>query len=249
MGNVGQVESSAASAVYESAQTEQAAQEQKKTRVSGRTIGEPQLSENAAKYYEELKRKYGGMDFILVSSEMKELAKQQAGQYANPNRMVVLIDEEKIERMAEDEEYRKQYEGIISSSAVQMEMMKSRLNSASNVKTYGIQVNDGGNASFFAVIDKSLAAQRERIADKKEKAAADKKASAKKDAKKAAEEKRMEKAGERRKADRAKEEVVVTAPTMEDLLRKIEDENYAGLSDSVWSDQERMVGQSIDFRG
>ena len=93
------------------------------------------------------------------------------------------------------------------------------------------------------------AAQRERIADKKEKAAADKKASAKKDAKKAAEEKRMEKAGERRKADRAKEEVVVTAPTMEDLLRKIEDENYAGLSDSVWSDQERMVGQSIDFRG
>lgn len=35
--------------------------------VTGRTIGNPKLSEKAAKYYEELKRKYSNMDFILVS--------------------------------------------------------------------------------------------------------------------------------------------------------------------------------------
>ena len=32
-----------------------------KTKVSGKTIGEPQLSEQAAKYYEELKKKYSNM--------------------------------------------------------------------------------------------------------------------------------------------------------------------------------------------
>ena len=75
--------------------------------------------------------------------------------------MVVLIDEEKIEKMAEDEEFRKQYESIISSAATKLpSLQKSLASSSAKVKTYGIQVNDGGNASFFAVIDKSLAAQR-----------------------------------------------------------------------------------------
>ncbi len=229
----------------QNATTVQEAPNGKPSKVSGRTVGEPQLSEEAAKYYEELKRKYGNMEFVLVSSDMKELAKAQAGSYANPNRMVVLIDEEKIEKMAADENYRKQYEGIISSSASKLQVMKSQITSP-NVKGYGILFNDGGNASFFAVIDKSLAAQRERIADKREKAAADKKADAKKDAKKAAEERRDQKLKEKK---RAEEEVTVTAPTLEDLLQKIDDINYAGMSDQIWSEQERMLGQSIDFRG
>lgn len=74
--------------------------------VTGRTIGNPKLSEKAAKYYEELKRKYSNMDFILVSEDQKEKARAQAGSYANASKMVVLIDEDKIERMAEDENYR-----------------------------------------------------------------------------------------------------------------------------------------------
>ena len=85
--------------------------------VTGRTIGNPKLSEKAAKYYEELKRKYSNMDFILVSKEQKANAQANAASYANGNKMVVLIDEEKIERMATDENYRKQYEGIIKNAA------------------------------------------------------------------------------------------------------------------------------------
>ena len=76
--------------------------------MTGKTIGQPKLSENAKKYYEELKSKYQNMDFILVSNDMKEMAKVNAGSFANPQKMVVLIDEEKIERMATDEQYRKQ---------------------------------------------------------------------------------------------------------------------------------------------
>ena len=40
------------------------------------------------------------IDFILVSKDQKANAQANAASYANGNKMVVLIDEEKIERMA-----------------------------------------------------------------------------------------------------------------------------------------------------
>lgn len=83
----------------------------------GKTIGNAKLSEEGAKYYQELKKKYSNMDFILVSKDQKANAQANAASYANGNKMVVLIDEEKIERMATDENYRKQYEGIIKNAA------------------------------------------------------------------------------------------------------------------------------------
>ena len=126
----------------------------KKNKVSGATIGDPKLSEKAAKYYEKLKKKYSNMDFILVSEDKKAEAQANAGKYANANRMVVLIDTEKIERMAEDNKYRKQYEAIISGATNQLSQLKSSLGAnASSVKTYGMQVKEG-TASFFAVVDK-----------------------------------------------------------------------------------------------
>ena len=51
---------------------------QKKSKVNGKTIGEPQLSEKGAKYYEQLKAKYGNYDFILVSKDQKENAQANA---------------------------------------------------------------------------------------------------------------------------------------------------------------------------
>ena len=63
---------------YAAKETKQA-DEVKKYGVTGKTIGQPKLSENAKKYYEELKSKYQNMDFILVSNDMKEMAKAIAG--------------------------------------------------------------------------------------------------------------------------------------------------------------------------
>ena len=148
----------------------------KKSNVKGKTVGEPKLSDKAAKYYEDLKKKYSGMEFILVSRDQKAFAQSQAASYANPAKMVVLIDEDKIERMATDESYRKQYEGIIANAASGMSQLSKSLSGNSSVKGYGMKVNGNGTASFFAVIDKSLAAQRKRI---------EKKAQEKKEAKKA----------------------------------------------------------------
>lgn len=81
--------------------------------------------------------------------------------------MVVLIDEDKVERMAEDENYRKQYEAIIANAASGISQLKSSLQSSgANVKGFGMQVNDGGTATYFAVLEESSAAQRERIEKK-----------------------------------------------------------------------------------
>lgn len=212
-----------------------------KTRVSGKTIGNPELSEKAAKYYEELKSKYSNMDFILVSKDQKEQAQAQAGSYANASKMVVLIDEEKIERMAEDETYRKQYEGIIANAASGMsQLAKSISTTGAKVKGFGMQVKDNGFVSFFAVLEKSSAAQKARI----EKKAAEKKEAKKTEAKRAEKKKREEQLKE---TDEKADTVTITAGSIEELIRKIQDAQMADRSDSSQTEEEKQVGQKIDF--
>ena len=227
--------------------------EVKKTKVTnGRTIGEPKLSEKAQKYYDQLRKKFSNMDFILVSKDMKQQAQANASRFANPNRMVVLIDEEKIERMAEDENYRKQYEGIISGSSSQMSQLAKSIGKSANagsVKGFGMQVNSNGTASFFAVIDKSLAAQKKRIEKK-----AEQKAEAKKQEKKAAEKKKTEdklaqKAEDEKKAAMKEDEdtITITASSVDELLKKIDDMIYTQMSDNIQTKEELQHGQNFDF--
>ena len=180
--------------------------------------------------------------------------------------MVVLIDEEKLERMATDEAFRNKYEGIIANAKSGLSQLKQSIGSNEQVKGYGMLLNDGGNASFFAVIDKSLAAQKQRI----EKKAAEKKEAAKADArkqeKKKAEEKRKEAASE--KEDKASEEtgktyrdtlkdygieedddtIIITASSAEELERLVNDYFYNQRSNQVMTPQEKMVGQNMDLR-
>lgn len=224
----------------------------KKSNVSGKTIGKPQLSDKAAKYYEQLKKKYSNMDFILVSEDQKAFAQANAAKYANPTRMVVLIDEDKIEKMAEDENYRKQYEGIIANSASGIsQLAKSLAKKNVSVKGYGMQVNSNGPATFFAVIDKSLAAQRKRIAQKAE----DKKEAKKAEEKKAKKEEQQEKletsrnkgSGKSEKASGDEDLVTVTASSIEELMKKIDDIMFESMSDYALTEEEQKIGRSFDF--
>lgn len=217
----------------------------RKTGNFGRTIGQPKLSDKAAKYYEELKKKFSNMDFILVSADQKAAAQAQAGSYANPVRTVVLIDEDKLEKMAEDETFRAKYEGIIRGAAVQMSQLKKSVGANSSVKGFGMQVNDNGTASFFAVVDKSLAAQKDRIAKK----SAEKKENAKKDAKKAEKKKQAEALEESRDSGKTDGDyVTVTASSIDELMKKVDNVLYAAWSDQVQTNEERQWGQNIDFR-
>ncbi len=222
----------------------------KKSNVKGKTVGEPKLSDKAAKYYEDLKKKYSGMEFILVSRDQKAFAQSQAASYANPAKMVVLIDEDKIERMATDESYRKQYEGIIANAASGMSQLSKSLSGNSSVKGYGMKVNGNGTASFFAVIDKSLAAQRKRI----EKKAQEKKEAKKAEEKRAKKKEQHEKLEESWKKDSGKTEnlydedtVTVQASSIEELLKKINDVTFESMSDYARTEEEKKIGQSFDF--
>ena len=226
----------------------------KKTKVSGRTVGNPELTEKAAKYYEELKKKYGNLDFILVSKDQKEYAKANASKYSNPNKMVVLIDEEKIERMAEDEKFRSQYESIISQGASGLTQLKSKLaNMGLNVKSCGMNVYDNGATSFFATMDQSFKAQNKTAQERLAKKKATKKVEEKKAAKKAEEKKQQEKLEEGRTERReireefyesdGEDEITFTANSIEDLISQIENADNLFRRD-IRSGYERQVGQS-----
>ena len=229
---------------YSTTKTQDKSQASKTT--SQKTVGDAQLSEKAQAYYKELQEKYSDLDFVLVDDASVEGAEEEAAKYASGNKIMVLVDEATIEKMAEDEEYRAQYEGIIENGVKELDNMQDQLGSlVGNVKTYGIRVNSDGSTSYFAVVDKSLAAQKERIQKNAEKKAETKEAAEKKAEKKAEAEKLEEK---RTEAAEKKEELTsVSGSTYDELIKKIQDAVYAGMSDNVQTEQEKMVGQNFDF--
>ncbi len=231
----------------------------------GRTIGEPKLSDEGKKYYDELKKKFGGYDFILVSKDQIENAKSQAARFANPNKPVVLIDEEKIEKMAADKDYREKYESVIAGASSQLSKMKDQLMaSGADFKGFGIQVNDGGTASFFAVVKKSQDAQAERIEKNREAKRAAHKAEVKEAAAKRAEKLKTEKLKEKRleakkKSEELKEElkdpdeirgmtqdeIATYKPRIDEGLRKIWDKETETVSAGSVEELIQKVGDYV----
>lgn len=226
----------------------------------GMTIGDVQLSDKAKDYYNSLKSKYHNMEFIAVSKDMKAQVQQNAASYGNANKMVVLIDEEKLERMATDESYRKKYEGIIAMAQTKMSEAKMGLaSSGASVKNFGMSVDSNGKESFFATVNKSSDLQKKRT----EKKAAEKKAQKlqeKKKAEKKAQEERIQKARDKKaeKEDTDKDDsrikddeeyVTFEADSMDELLSKVQTYSYNNASGKVMAQAEQMVGTKIDFRG
>lgn len=226
----------------------------------GMTIGDVQLSDKAKDYYNSLKSKYHNMEFIAVSKDMKAQVQQNAASYGNANKMVVLIDEEKLERMATDESYRKKYEGIIAMAQTKVSEAKMGLaSSGASVKNFGMSVDSNGKESFFATVNKSSDLQKKRT----EKKAAEKKAQKlqeKKKAEKKAQEERIQKARDK-KAEKEgtdkddsrikddEEYVTFEADSMDELLSKVQTYSYNNASGKVMTQAEQMVGTKIDFRG
>lgn len=224
--------------------------ESKKTYTGGRTVGNPKLSEKAAKYYEDLKKKYGDMDFVLVSKDKMAEVKANAAAYGSPNKTVVLIDEEKIERMANDEEYRKKYEGLIENGRKDLKSMAEKLGGNSSIKGFGMHVGDNGTVSYFAAMEKGNADMNAKLAEKREAKKAAAKQAEKKAHKKAAEEKLKEKRAEKSNENFKPDEVeTVSANSVDELLQKISDMDFAKRADSVMTAEELQKGGSIDFKG
>ena len=225
----------------------------------GMTIGDVQLSDKAKDYLGKLQSKFHGMEFITVSKDMKAQVQQNAAAYGNANKMVVLIDEEKLERMATDESFRKKYEGIIASSQAKMMQAKMGLSSSgSNVKNFGMSVDSNGKESFFATVGKSQDLQKKRI-EKKAAEKKEQKIKEKKKAEKKAQEDRINKAKDS-KSEKAKvkddtdiyeeeEFEIIEANSLDDLLSKVQTYSYNNAASRVMTDTERAVGTRVDFKG
>ena len=225
----------------------------------GMTIGDVQLSDKAKDYLGKLQSKFHGMEFITVSKDMKAQVQQNAAAYGNANKMVVLIDEEKLERMATDESFRKKYEGIIASSQSKMMQAKMGLSSSgSNVKNFGMSVDSNGKESFFATVGKSQDLQKKRI-EKKAAEKKEQKIKEKKKAEKKAQEDRINKAKDS-KAEKAKDKddmdiyeeeefEIIEANSLDDLLSKVQTYSYNNAASRVMTDTERAVGTKVDFKG
>lgn len=229
----------------------------------GNTIGDVKLSDKAADYLDKLKSKFHNMAFITVSKDMKAQVQQNAASYGNANKMVVLIDEEKLERMATDESYCKKYEGIIAMSQSKIDAAKNSLKSAGAIiKNIGMSVDSNGKESFFATVEKSNDLQKKQI----EKKAAEKKAQKAKEKKKAekkVQEERIQKARDKKteKSDSTDEDdkvieekdnreyITFEADSVDSLLSKIQSYSYDLSASKVMTDAEKMLGTQVDYKG
>lgn len=211
------------------------AAEAAKTSNTKNTIGEPKLSETAASYYEELKTKHSDVEFVLVDKANIATAKEQAANIQSNKSMIVLITEDEVEQMATDKNVREKNEKLITDAKAQMpDLLEQLKKSGTDIKSFGMEFNDDGTASYFAVVDKSIAAQKERIENKVEEKRAEKKSDAKETA-------------EKLKATKKEDLVTVSAGSMNELLKKIQSVMYEAKADSIVTPQEKMVGQSFDL--
>lgn len=127
--------------------------------------------------------------------------------------------------------------------------MSSKISATgASVKGFGMQVNDDGTASYFAVLKKSSAAQKQRIEKNAEKKKEAKKAEAKK-AQKEAQKERLEKSKDKtgNVSDDDDDTVTITASSIDELLDKIQAQNQLFMSDNVQTEDEKKGGQKFDF--
>ena len=215
----------------------------------GNTIGDVQLSDKAKAYYDTLKSKFHNMEFIAVSKDMKGQVQQNAAAYGHAGKMVVLIDEEKIERMATDESYRKKYEGIIAGAQNKMaEAKKSLTSTGALIKNFGMSVDSDGKESFFATVEKSQALEKKRI----EKKAAEKKelkAKEKKKAEKKSQEERIQKRKDEKKAEenkKAEDKARENSPDQDEIPPEIEKRIHDKVAETYGKEYVTIEADSMD---
>lgn len=216
----------------------------------GRTIGSPHLSEKAQKYYDELREKNSDMDFILVDNDMSKSAMDSTASYDSDKDTVVVVDEDTIEKMANDQEYRKKYEGMLADAKNQLSDLKDNLtkntsDGTGTIKNLGIQINGDGTTSFFAVMEKT----NEKISAEKKEQQETEKSADKKTAK--SDSKKTDNKTETNEANKSSytETTTVKAGTAGSLLEAIKELRQRWMSDLIKTPEEKMVGQTIDFRG
>ncbi|MCM1189883.1 MAG: DUF6033 family protein [bacterium] len=196
--------------------------------------GKVNLSSSAKNLLKELQKAYGNMDFIIADYESEE----EAASYLSrgKNDYSVLLTPEELEKMAADEDYKKQNLKTLDDAVSKLGEMKNQLGeSGQDVKRLGVAIGDDGEVSFFAELEKTSEKQRERIdrqrENRREEAA---------DAKKKAEQEKLQEAG---LWHGGVKRTVVYASSVEELSEKIKETDWSRVKEEDYS----PVGNRFDF--
>ncbi|WP_029321431.1 DUF6033 family protein [Butyrivibrio sp. AE3004] len=204
-----------------------------------------ELSEGAKKLLDELKEKYGNMDFFVSNyssdEEAEDIMSRGTKDYS------VLIEPEILEQMAADEETKNKYMNIIDESTGKLDEIKEQLKeSGQEVESLGMKIDAEGAVSFFAKIKEQNEKYQKQVASDKEAAKAEEaKAEKRKEREEAMEKLREGQGANRYSKKEAPYEKVTTvyADSVDELLDKIKNVDWS----QIEATPVKGYGSKFDF--
>ena len=204
-----------------------------------------ELSEGAKKLLDELKEKYGNMDFFVANYSSDEEAEQIMGR--GTKEYSVLIEPEILEQMAADEDVKNKYMNIIDESTGKLDEIKEQLKeSGQEVESIGMKIDAEGAVKFFAKIKEQNEKYQKQVVDDKEAAKAEEAKEAKRKERDEAMEKLREGKGTNpygRKEPPYEKSTTVYADSVEELLEKIQNVDWS----QIEATPVKGFGHKIDF--
>lgn len=173
------------------------------------------LSENAKKLLKDLQKTYKNMDFIVADYETDE----EAASYLSrgKNQYSVLLSPEELEKMAADEKVKKDNLKVLDNAVSKLNEIRDQLgDKGKDISRLGIAIDNNGEISYFAELEKVSERQRERIEERRE----SRREEAKEAEKKARKEQDPWSAGHTPERDSVKR-TTVHASSLEELVEKI----------------------------
>ena len=196
-----------------------------------------QLSDKAKALLQELKKTYNNADFYVAEYETEEEAAEYLSRGAKD--YSVLIDPEELERMANDEEVKKQNLSLLDESLNKLGEMKEELKETGRedeVVTLGVNIGKDGQVSYFAELEKAGERTKEFV---------DKIREDKKEAAKDAEAEKADKNPNQGKYNyEHSKRATVTANSVEDLFEQIKNFNWDNVKEETTIP---MPGRNFDF--
>ncbi len=194
-----------------------------------------QLSDKAKALLQELKKTYNNADFYVAEYENEEEASEYLSRGFKD--YSVLIDPEELERMANDDEVKKQNLSLLDESLNKLGEMKEELKETGRedeIVTLGVNIGKDGQVSYFAELEKAGERTKEFV---------DKIREDKKEAAKEAEAERTGKGQDRYNYEHSKR-ATITANSVDDLLEQIQNFNWDNVKEETTIP---MPGKNFDF--
>ena len=193
------------------------------------------LSDKAKALLQELKKSYSNADFYVAEYETDEEAAEYLSRGSKD--YSVLIDPEELERMANDDEVKKQNLALLDESIDKLGEIKEELKDTGRedeVVTLGVNIGKDGKVSYFAELEKSGERTKEFV---------DKIREDKKEAAKEADAERTGKGQDKYNYEHSKR-ATVSADSVEDLLEQIKNFNWDNVKEETTIP---MPGARFDF--